>query len=347
MLFLIREIIILQLIIFFSYSICFGQPGKSFVVVHCDPNEAHNFPNLEVLVDSANAYNIKLTIEFTAPWIDSILPYQARLNKIIIWQADGHEIGLHHHEITAPGIWDGYSNFSMAEINNEGRDTNLFIGNTDSLYNLAQKVTQQPIKTVGVEDSTSLPTQALYQTRGHDISHGYSNAFSFTYNNLQYCRTSHCIVDAVFKTQQLIAQYPTMTGKDIIGVNTHVHNFVDDPMALISYFQFVNINGGILSQTVSGILGNCFPVGDKSTIDPVAIESWPNPFLNSINIKLPYEKNRKSELLIFNTEGEHILSIDQPGQNICINTEKWANGVYYLNVNTDNKSVYSKKIIKF
>ena len=88
---------------FFLTSIAsFSQPQKAFFVVHCDPNEAYNFPELEAFVDSANAYQIKLTIEFTSFWVDSILPFQSRMNKIIIWQSQGHEIGMHHHEAEAP-----------------------------------------------------------------------------------------------------------------------------------------------------------------------------------------------------------------------------------------------------
>ena len=77
----------IRLAIFFSVLCALsielrGQPSQSFFVVHCDPNESYNFPNLEVLVDSANNYNIKLTIEFTAPWVDSIINNPYRLNKI-------------------------------------------------------------------------------------------------------------------------------------------------------------------------------------------------------------------------------------------------------------------------
>ena len=119
----------------------FAQPQKAFFVVHCDPNETENFPNLESLVDSANNYNIKLTIEFTSFWVDSILPFTARLNKISIWESQGHEIGLHHHGVDASGIWDGFSNLEMIEINNAGRDTLLYKGSTDSLLNYVQQIT--------------------------------------------------------------------------------------------------------------------------------------------------------------------------------------------------------------
>ena len=334
-----KKIIITQLILFL-FSVCFSQPTKSFVVVHCDPNEAYNFPNLEILVDTANAYNIKLTLEFTSAWIDSILPFQSRLNKLIIWQSQGHEIGLHHHEITAKGIWDGYSNFSMTEIHNAGRDTNLLIGNTDSLYNLVQQITQQPIKTVGVQDSTALPSQSLYQTTGHEVSDGYSNPFSFIYNNKQFSRVTHCFADTSLKTQQLISQYPTMSIYDIIGVNTHVYDFVNEPMALISFFNFINSNNNITPLTVSEILNNHNPVDIRNNINSQLIHIKPNPVNNILNIET---KEKIQYIKLYDATGRSIKKITL-NKKRKINTSDLIPGVYFLEFILDNKSTTHKFI---
>ena len=83
-----------------------AQPDKAFFVVHCDPNEAYNFPALEQLVDTANNHNIKLSIEFTAAWVDSILNFPFRKNKVALWEASGH--------------WDKYrENMFITEIDEE------------------------------------------------------------------------------------------------------------------------------------------------------------------------------------------------------------------------------------
>ena len=312
-----------------------AQPSKSFFVVHCDPNESYNFPNLEVLVDSANAYNIKLTIEFTSFWVDSILSHQSRKNKLIIWQSQGHEIGMHHHEITAPGIWDGYCNLPMIEIHNAGRDTNDFIGTVDSLYNYIQQVTTTPIKTAGVEDSLELPTQCLFQTKGKSQSDGYSNPLSFNLHGNNYCRTTHCYINTVFKEKQLENQYPSMTGFDIIGANTHVYSFVSEPMAIINYFKFINLKG-ISSNTISDLLQNCNTVG-MNDADYKSLVIYPNPSRGKIIINA----NNIKQVTIFNANGQLVL---QSESNV-LNISNQPNGVYFIRVVLDD-IVVTQRIIK-
>ena len=232
-----------------------AQADKAFFVVHCDPNESYNFPELEKLVDSANVYDIKLTIEFTSFWVDSILLYTPRMNKLIIWQDQGHEIAMHHHSVNIMvNIWDYYSNLSMVEIHNTGRDTTDFIGDMDSLYNNIQQVTTIPIKTVGTENLSEMPTQSVYQTSGQTIESAFSNAEATTYNGRYYCSTTHAFLYKEWNTEQMIENnYAASTDYKIMGAICHVYNFADNSTPVINYFKFINEND-IESLTASEIL---------------------------------------------------------------------------------------------
>lgn len=323
----------------------FGQPTQAFFVVHCDPNEAYNFPNLEILVDSANNYNVKLTIEFTSYWVDSIMPYPARLNKIATWKSQGHEIGMHHHEVTAFGIWDGYSNLSMIEIYNAGRDTNNYKGNVDSLYNFVQQITSSPIKTIGVEDSLEMPSQALYQTKGFSITHGFSNPFSYMCNGISYCKTSHCFINDLFKEQQLEANYPSMSNYTILGANCHVYNFVSDPLPIVSYFQFLNENG-IASKTVENILQESCPNnGIENIISSDNIILSPNPFSVQSNLQINGSLENAS-VVLYNQFGQAVKQITNiTGQSVIIQRDNLPSGLYFVRLVENNKVIITKKIV--
>jgi hypothetical protein len=72
---------------------------------------------------------MRLTIMLTPQWIDFILKDEARKDAVTSWKEKGHELSAHHHSVylgatgkTPPneknvnGGWDGYSNYSLKEI---------------------------------------------------------------------------------------------------------------------------------------------------------------------------------------------------------------------------------------
>tara|TARA_B100000683_G_scaffold238623_1_gene244629 strand:- start:1078 stop:2088 length:1011 start_codon:yes stop_codon:yes gene_type:complete len=333
-----KNIALLLALVFCIANLVDAQATESFFVVHCDPNEAYNFPSLEVLVDSANNHNIKLTIEFTAPWIDSILPYPYRLNQIAIWQADGHEVGLHHHELGAFGVWDGFTNYSFAEITAAGRDTNDYQGDMDSLYNLIQKVSNFPLKTAGLEDSLEMPSKAEFQTSGQSVEHGFSNPYSYQIGNKSFCKTTHCFINGMIREKELEQQYDS-TYHQTMGANTHVYNFVSDPLAIISLFKFINIKG-IIPKTVSEILHSCQTATNLISHNQ-SINIYPNPSKGSINIELP--KSKVYRLSLYNSQG--LLMLEKTAKNKqSITTSELPSGLYILSgLNSEHK--FSRKLM--
>ncbi len=89
-----------------------GGPKGAFIVVHLEVPQtpqvvARRWANLERLVALADQYGVKLTVHFSWPWAD--YAYKRNLlNTVHAWEANGHEIGLHHHGPTHK-FFDGYT----------------------------------------------------------------------------------------------------------------------------------------------------------------------------------------------------------------------------------------------
>lgn len=342
--FILRSFLYLSFIL--TSVVSFSQPQKAFFVVHCDPNEAYNFPELETFVDSANAYNVKLTIEFTSYWVDSILPYQSRLNKIAIWQSQGHEIGMHHHEVEAPNMWDGFSNLTMQEIYEAGRDTNQYIGNTDSLYNLVQRVSSIPLYTSGNEIVSELPSQISYQTSGVQLVSAFSNATVVSNNVKSYCSVTYAFLYAnPPRLDSIMLSYPNAIGYNVLGVVCHVYNFVDLPQAAINYFKFLNDNQ-ITSMTVYEIMQDecTVSIGSDNHLQN-SIEVFPNPCHDFVSIKYSGQNNVRYEL--YDLTGVLLMADDLANSDSEIDLSELNEGLYFLHVYDSKQTLYISKILKF
>ncbi|MBN2778743.1 MAG: T9SS type A sorting domain-containing protein [Bacteroidales bacterium] len=323
-----------------------AQTQKSFFVVHCDPNETQNFPSLERLIDSANFYNIKATIEFTSFWVDSIIDYPERLNKLSTWQTQGHEIAMHHHEVQANGMWDGFSNLSMAEIHEADRDTLKYKGTTDSLYNYIQQITPIEIVTCGTEDDGELPGNILYKTFGTSVDQSYSNAEIILANSNFYCSASHAFLYSMENIVPLLNNlYNISEDYKILGANTHVYNFVTNPEPVIEYFKLIN-NLGLESLTIKQIMAsecNCGTIEKEEKQKNFAI--YPNPFENLITIRCNSTISGTSDYDITNVEGLKIKSGRLTSVENTINISHLETGIYFLRIQfKDSFEVY--KLIK-
>lgn len=325
----------------------FAQPQKAFFVVHCDPNETENFPGLEALVDSANYYDIKLTIEFTSFWVDSILPFTARLNKITIWESQGHEIGLHHHGVDASGVWDGFSNLEMIEIHNEGRDTLLYKGTTDSLLNYVQQVTSTQIRVTGTKEITEMPEFVVYQTKGQAQEEAYSNAVTTSWDGKFYCTATHAFLYKAPNTADIITtEYTSSIDYKILGANCHVYNFLDDPTPVITYFKLISENENIESQTVREVMDCECECGsaelEKSNFD---IDIYPNPTSETLIINTSKSKFEDYNVSIYQMSGKLVFINDYQDSNIELDLGGLSTGLYTIVINADGKKI-SKQIIK-
>ncbi len=88
-----------------------AQVPSYFHAIHCDPQFAaeEDWQALENLVAAADTRGLLLTIQFNPAWSTVVGSDPARATQIESWVASGHEVGGHHHVLTHPAGWDGYS----------------------------------------------------------------------------------------------------------------------------------------------------------------------------------------------------------------------------------------------
>ena len=234
----------------------------------------------------------------------------------------------------------------MHEIDSLGRDTNRYIGNTDSLYNLIQRVSAIPIYTSGNEMLSELPSQISYQTSGTQLSSAFSNASIVSKGSKSYCKISHTFLFAdPHRLDSIILNYPNATGYNILGVVCHVYNFVALPQAVINYFKFLHDNQ-IASMTVSEIMIDECTASLSSDISiHNSIEIFPNPCHDFVSIKHSGQNNLYYEL--FDLTGALLLAGYLVNSDADIDVNSLDNGIYYLRVYDSEKAFNPVKLMKF
>ncbi len=140
-----------------------------FIAIHCEPDApeaiARNFEVLREMVAYADAYNVKLTIMFTAQWADYVSADPARLAEVQSWMENGHEIAAHHHSIYH-GSWDGYTDFPPEAVRAQGKDPQAYLGSLDD-YIAALRRVNPNIQAGCVNDEQNkqvMPDAIVYDT---------------------------------------------------------------------------------------------------------------------------------------------------------------------------------------
>lgn len=342
--------IIFVFIVLFSFQSVIAQPTQCFTAIHCDPTEPENFPFLEQLVDSANSYNIKLTIEFTGPWVDSIFPYPYRKNKIALWYGQGHEIAMHHHDITHQMQWDGYTNHTMAEVYAAGKDTNDYKGDMEFLYNrILSIIGTAPLKTIGNSDSVDLPLNCIFQTQGIFIPEAYSNPVTYNYEGINYCSVGYAYLSSLLVEDSLETIYPLMTSFSSLGVVFHVNNYVSNSWPIRKWFNFIN-QQGLQSKTVAQLLisFSCPPLADinegKSNWHSIVI---PNPSSDMIDITFKNPDNSEFSMVVYDELNRIVIGKNNfKEQKVTIDISSLKPGIYFYKIFNSEKYGYGKFVVK-
>lgn len=114
--------------------------GSAYLIIHFEPSSDSqiddNWTSLETFIADADAGNHKLTLAFTHHWASNILANSSRLTQVRVWEANGHELALHHHSRDHPTEWDGYSN-QRAPNQFQGQ---IYLGNMSDLMTLMNQL---------------------------------------------------------------------------------------------------------------------------------------------------------------------------------------------------------------
>jgi len=234
----------------------------SFFSVHCeeDTNPTTYYPYLKELVNTADSYSIPLTIMFNPSWINYILEDQSKIDEIHSWQANGHEIALHHHG-PSHGGWNGYSNMPKEEAealhkqwNPHSRKT--YKGTVDDYFSkLKELAYPYEVKSGTVTDKwTDMPEEQIYDAEGRAEGRT-SKAVTNIYNNHTTYRINlrAGYGDLSSKCKE---EYNSLDSYDIYGPGGHVIDFAKNPEVAESWFKFLyeKDNKGAKRKTIAGIM---------------------------------------------------------------------------------------------
>jgi len=199
-----------------------------FNVIHCDPHFASeaDWGALEDLVAAADARGIVLTIQFNPAWSGVISSEPSRAGDILGWVAEGHEIGGHHHVLSHPGAWDGYSN-QPAATGSAG-----YLGSMQDW--LAALTAMLPpaadVLTVSSKDY-DFPAGVEFQTGGSGSTPSPSDAASVptlkSLNGAPVWQIDHAalIAGGVWQTDPMKAAFNATSADQVFGVAFHPHDF--------------------------------------------------------------------------------------------------------------------------
>lgn len=222
----------------------------SYFVVHikrgADLDYAKEFIYLKDLVESADSYNVKLTLQFSPQWVDYLLKNNDKKNLVKLWQKNGHEISIIH-----PGpshlSWDGYSNMPAEEAINisyirgtSSDDIHELLGTMDDFLEMANELAYpEKIKSGTITDKWEDVPAILYITDG--IGQRNRKAVKQTWNGNSVYLTG---IGGLWTSSMLESSkvdYESLTEDDIFGVVAHHHNFEGSgKIAIEAWFEYLS-----------------------------------------------------------------------------------------------------------
>jgi hypothetical protein len=236
-----------------------------FIVIHNEPGRdakstayaKQYWPALVQLVASADDEGHKLTLLFNPQWATYIMEDSTRLTMLRSWEANGHEIGLHHH---GPHMaeWDGYTD--QEEFFNHPE----FIGTINDMMELMKKLPASGIiRTAGIPDTDAVfeyPAGILYDVDGG--SNGINDLVScpsrITWNNhvmthLTHAKYAESAVVINVSLQEIEQAINNLSKDEVIGIVFHSFEYADNPEVFKTLFAFLSSHD-VYARTVTDIL---------------------------------------------------------------------------------------------
>jgi len=239
----------------------------SYLVVHIKRGPEEDYPNefndwLKPLVETADSYNVKLTLQFSPQWVDYLLKNGDKENIVHSWQENGHEISIIH-----PGpshlSWDGYSNMpeqdaiSISYIRGTSPDDiHEFLGTMDDFLVMANQLAYpEEIKSGTITNKWTDVPNIPYITSGGGSRNRKAVKQTWNSNVVYTLGIAGLWTSRMLETAQ--ENYETLTKDEIFGVVIHHHNFVGaGKVAIEDWFEYLSYKDseGIKRKTVTEIM---------------------------------------------------------------------------------------------
>jgi len=236
---------------------------QSVFVVHCEPTNANElmWQELVTLVETADSFDVPLTIYFTPQWAGMILDDPQKLSAVEEWIEAGHEVGCHHHGYWGTkeraSTWDGYTNTPLEGL--DPADRSRYVGTMDELMSLLNALPgERRSGCMGGsenDDAIDHPCQIEYSTRGHALDDVVTAPVSLVRNGCDIIEIGHGLIAS--QPRGALQELYSSTSSDVVfGVVGHVYNFAEMPAQFIEWFRFLyeQDEAGAFRSTVSGLL---------------------------------------------------------------------------------------------
>ena len=235
-----------------SLGVCTGtvraNPYAAFIV-HCEPKNADggSLFRLREMVQKADEHQVKLTIDFTPPWVEMILNDSLFLGWAIDWNEAGHELGAHHHPYwvsTERGThWDGYTNTPQEDLLDD--DAEDYLGDMDDYLTLLNQLPgTRTSGTLGLGyagDELDWPQDLLYSAEGHAYDEIVGQPELVEFDGHEVWQMSHGLFWSA-PPSLIESAYHAAGPDDIFAVVTHVSNYeesVESVQAVEDFFSFL------------------------------------------------------------------------------------------------------------
>ncbi|GIW42641.1 MAG: hypothetical protein KatS3mg076_3218 [Candidatus Binatia bacterium] len=261
-----------------------------FLAVHLEYSLANRirslWPRLEELVALSDRYGFRITLQFSVTWAEYVYA-NGLLSVVHGWEAEGHEIALHHHGPTHK-FFDGYTNRpDLVRTDGWYATDGTYRGDMEALLDFLAPLTTRGIVSAGMSDAeTDWPAGLLY----HATKKGEDNAktdllsvpWVVVYDGHTVLAAANAgygiehLGDAAVTLADIEDGLRTGTSEEVMGIvlsdDTLENAFADiEPLFdLLSEY-------GVVVETVRDVLGR-FPFGAPTPTATPGAENPRQPF---------------------------------------------------------------------
>ncbi len=222
--------------------------NTAFVSIHMEPGSnpsttdypALHWTDLVNLIALADNYNVKLSLVFNPQWATYILSDEEKLTLLRSWEANGHEIGLHHHG-PHHGGWNGYTD--QEEYTGDFK----YIGTIKDMMDLVNQLPASgEVLTAGIgaEEDTEYdwPEGIIYETDGgaEGVADILSNPTKNTYNGHTVISLKHAqyqVGKMSLSLEEIESYLQEPQTEKYMGVVFHEKNYAENPEKIEELFQ--------------------------------------------------------------------------------------------------------------
>ncbi len=245
------------------------SPPDSFFVVHCEDQNgnSNSWVNLGVLLDEADNYGVKLSVELSPSWAQMIVSDPTKRLELDAWRNSGHAFGAHHHGTTHPA-YDGYTDRDPASLPNQMK----YFGNMQNYKDLLENALGEELQFGGIDDAVDeWPHAVPLRTYGGKQRPNLVQTPNFNVvNRYGVWQLSHMYLDAPIDVPDMKLDYAAATAGEVVGVVTHVWDYIKTPGMVVQWFSFLQTQDptGVHQKTVPALVGT----------KPLALQCSPNSF---------------------------------------------------------------------